>query len=160
MLLQSLSPSGIQRIFQCLKVPKFQAPFGDNFSALKASCFGTFTQLSEPPNIHWNSSMIFCQFSETFLPGNFRFLFYVGTQALQASKDLQDLKAPKFLCANSSSVYQYFWETFLPTSLFQNCPGPKPSRIVQKLFCQTRYSNIPVIQIQFQTFLPISCYVT
>ena len=133
MLLQSLSPSGIQRIFQCLKVPKFQAPFGDNFSALKASCFGTFTQLSEPPNIHWNSSMIFCQFSETFLPGNFRFLFYVGTQALQASKDLQDLKAPKF-CAQIQAL-----------------------SIVQKLFCQplcfknnVRVPNLAIVNVSLQ----------
>ena len=29
-----------------LKVPKFQAPFGEKFSALGASCFGIFTQKS------------------------------------------------------------------------------------------------------------------
>ena len=44
----------------------------------------------KPTNIHWSSSMIFCQFFRNFFARQFWFFFfYVGTQALQASKDLR-----------------------------------------------------------------------
>ena len=42
---------------------------------------------------------------QTILPSNFRF-FYVGTQALQAPKDKQNLKAPKF-CAQLQALSIY-----------------------------------------------------
>ena len=108
------------RFCEHLKVPKFQAPFGDNFSALGVSRFGTFTQRSDfKPNFEAKYSLKFIQVSNvTFQHFLLRNVSILGNQQIcsktlfilccsqpSSPSGIPIISRHQFACAKSSSVY-------------------------------------------------------
>ena len=135
---QSLSPSGIRRIFQYLKAPKFWAQI-QALSILQEVFCPSFEYFAK-----FSASKLFCWFQQfsnvAFLPILFGIDFSKYSNVSLLTLPLSQSKLPTFNFTFNILTFFYVTQAsmlqkiYLPTSLTLR----KASQKFQKLFCQTR----------------------